>query len=43
MVTEKIAASFETAVTLANSGDILTVIDQYRKHVAANVARLISG
>jgi hypothetical protein len=43
MVTEKIAASFEAAVTLANSGDILMVIDQYRKHVAANVARLTSG
>jgi hypothetical protein len=43
MVTEKIAASFEAAVTLAKSGDILMVVDHYRKHVAANVARLTPG
>ena len=43
MWTEKIAASLEAGVTLCQSSNISMVVDRYRQHVAANVARLTAG
>jgi hypothetical protein len=40
MVKEKIEALFEAGTTLAYGGNPAAVIDMYRKHVAANAARL---
>ena len=40
MVTEKIEAAFEAGCILARGGDSSQVIDNYRKHVAANALRL---
>ena len=43
MVTEKISAAFETATILAGGGNASHVVDNYRKHVAANALRLRSA
>ena len=40
MVTEKISAALEATAILARGGDASHVIDNYRKHVAANALRL---
>jgi hypothetical protein len=40
MIDEKVAAAFETAGILLKGGSPETVIDHYRKHVAANARRL---
>ena len=40
MVSEKASAALEAASLLANGAKSADVIDLYRKHVAANVARL---
>ena len=40
MVKEKIDALFEAGSVLADGGNPAAVIDMYRKHVAANAARL---
>jgi hypothetical protein len=40
MVKEKIDALFEAGSVLVEGGNPATVIDMYRKHVAANAARL---
>jgi hypothetical protein len=40
MVKEKLDAAFETASILMSGGDPSHVIDNYRRHVAANAARL---
>jgi hypothetical protein len=40
MVTEKISAALEAAAILARGGDASHIIDNYRKHVAANASRL---
>ncbi len=40
MITEKISAAFETATILAGGGNASHVVDNYRKHVAANALRL---
>jgi hypothetical protein len=40
MVKEKIDTLFEAISVLAGGGDPSAVIDMYRKHVAANAARL---
>lgn len=41
MVSEKIAASMEAALTLMSGGTVETVIRRYREHVAANADRLL--
>ncbi|MGY2904738.1 hypothetical protein [Bradyrhizobium sp. URHC0002] len=40
MVSEKVAAAFEASSMLLGGKQTAEVIDFYRKHVAANVARL---
>ncbi len=40
MVTEKMLAFVEAAVTMATGGSAHTVVSGYRKHVRANVKRL---
>ncbi len=40
MLTEKIDAVFEASSILASGGGVTEVIDNYRRHVAANAARL---
>jgi hypothetical protein len=40
MVREKVDALFEAGSVLVKGGNPATVIDMYRKHVAANAARL---
>jgi hypothetical protein len=40
MVTEKIEAAFEAGSILAGGGNSSHIIDNYRKHVAANARRL---
>jgi hypothetical protein len=40
MIMEKIDAAFEAGSILARGGDTSEVIDNYRRHVAANAARL---
>src|ERR1700744_4116884 len=40
MVDEKVAAVFETALILLNGGGPNTVLDHYRKQVAANAQRM---
>ncbi len=40
MVTEKMVAFVEAAVTMATGGSAHTVVSGYRKHVRANVSRL---
>jgi aromatic ring-opening dioxygenase catalytic subunit (LigB family) len=40
MVTEKISAAFEAAAILASGGNASHVVDNYRRHVAANASRL---
>ena len=40
MVREKVHAAFESSVNLATGATAEAIIDRYRQHVAANVARL---
>lgn len=40
MISEKVAASMEAALTLMAGGSVETVIKRYREHVAANADRL---
>ena len=40
MVTEKIGAALESGSILLSGGDASEVIDNYRRHVAANARRL---
>jgi len=40
MVTEKISAALEATAILARGGNASHVVDNYRKHVAANALRL---
>ncbi len=41
MVSEKISASMEAAMTLMTGGTLDTVVNRYREHVAANSDRLL--
>jgi hypothetical protein len=43
MVTEKVAAGMEAAVTLMTGGSLDTVVGRYREQVAANAERLTSA
>jgi hypothetical protein len=40
MLTEKLGAAFEASSILFSGGDASKVIDNYRRHVAANALRL---
>jgi hypothetical protein len=40
MMTEKVEAAFEASAILAGGGSSSQIIDNYRKHVAANALRL---
>ena len=40
MISEKVDAAFETALSLIAGASPYTIIDQYRQHVTANAERL---
>ena len=42
MVNEKVAAAFETQTAILNGETIISVIERYREHVAANARRLMA-
>ena len=41
MVGEKIEAAFEASASLMAGGTLVSVVDRYREHVAANSTRLL--